>query len=97
MISNRQYSTASTIDDALAELDRCAGTQFDPVIVDAFQHVMAAAPPHSDDDPRLNPSGLSEFGPPSLSCNRENGDHVYVTSVRRPQRRSGLRWIVAGR
>ena len=41
MISNRSYSSASTIDDALAELDRCAGTQFDPAIVDAFQHVMA--------------------------------------------------------
>ena len=41
MISNRSYSTASTIDDALAELDRCAGTQFDPAIVDAFQRVMA--------------------------------------------------------
>jgi two-component system cell cycle response regulator len=40
MISNRSYSTASTIDDALAELDRCSGTQFDPAIVNAFRHVM---------------------------------------------------------
>ena len=41
MISNREYSTATTIDEALDELDRCAGTQFDPSIVDAFQRVMA--------------------------------------------------------
>jgi two-component system cell cycle response regulator len=40
MISNRNYSPASTIDDALAELERCAGTQFDPAIVAAFQRVM---------------------------------------------------------
>jgi two-component system, cell cycle response regulator len=40
MISNRGYSTARTIDAALAELDRCAGTQFDPVIVGAFRRVM---------------------------------------------------------
>lgn len=40
MISNRSYSSASTIDAALAELDRCAGTQFDPVIVSAFRRVM---------------------------------------------------------
>jgi two-component system, cell cycle response regulator len=40
MISNRSYSPAITIDDALAELGRCAGTQFDPAIVTAFQRVM---------------------------------------------------------
>jgi two-component system cell cycle response regulator len=41
MISNRSYSPAITIDDALAELRRCAGTQFDPAIVTAFQRIMA--------------------------------------------------------
>jgi len=41
MISNRSYSAASTTDEALAELDRCAGTQFDPAIVSAFRRVMA--------------------------------------------------------
>jgi two-component system, cell cycle response regulator len=40
MISNRSYSTASSIDNALAELDRCSGTQFDPVIVTAFRLIM---------------------------------------------------------
>jgi two-component system cell cycle response regulator len=41
MISNRSYSPAITIDDALDELRRCAGTQFDPAIVTAFQRIMA--------------------------------------------------------
>jgi two-component system cell cycle response regulator len=47
MISTRPYSPAKPIDEALAELRRCAGTQFDPAIVTAFEQVMAerAQPP----------------------------------------------------
>lgn len=30
-----------TADDALTEITRCAGTQFDPVVVDAFCTVLA--------------------------------------------------------
>ena len=41
MISNRPYAPAKTIDDALAELRRCAGTQFDPSIVPVFAQVLA--------------------------------------------------------
>ena len=36
MTSPRPYSSPRSADDALAELRRCAGTQFDPVVVDAF-------------------------------------------------------------
>jgi diguanylate cyclase (GGDEF)-like protein len=36
MISTRPYSAARTSDDALEELRRCAGTQFDPDIVVVF-------------------------------------------------------------
>ena len=47
MISTRPYAPAKTIDDALAELRRCAGTQFDPSIVPVFEQVLAdrATPP----------------------------------------------------
>jgi two-component system, cell cycle response regulator len=40
MISQRPYSSPRTIDGALAELRRCAGTQFDPAIVTVFEQVM---------------------------------------------------------
>ena len=41
MISNRPYSPAKTTGQALAELRRCAGTQFDPTIVAVFEQVIA--------------------------------------------------------
>jgi diguanylate cyclase (GGDEF)-like protein len=41
MISSRAYAPAKTIDDALAELRRCAGTQFDPELVSVFEQVLA--------------------------------------------------------
>jgi HD-GYP domain-containing protein (c-di-GMP phosphodiesterase class II) len=42
MISERPYAKAKTTQEALAELRRCAGTQFDPEIVGAFEKLMAA-------------------------------------------------------
>ena len=40
MVSSRPYKPALTIDRALSELRRCAGTQFDPSVVDAFARVV---------------------------------------------------------
>jgi two-component system cell cycle response regulator len=42
MTSSRPYSGPRPVAEALAELRRCAGTQFDPVVVDAFCAVQAA-------------------------------------------------------
>jgi HD-GYP domain-containing protein (c-di-GMP phosphodiesterase class II) len=36
MTSHRPYRKALTLDSALEEVDRCAGSQFDPEIADAF-------------------------------------------------------------
>jgi two-component system cell cycle response regulator len=46
MTTTRSYREAMPIAEALAELDRCAGTQFDPRVVAAFRTVLAdvAAP-----------------------------------------------------
>jgi putative nucleotidyltransferase with HDIG domain len=36
MISTRPYRNARSIEEAVAELRRCRGTQFDPLVLDAF-------------------------------------------------------------
>ena len=41
MTSTRSYSSAKPIPDAVDELRRCAGTQFDPVFVEAFIEALA--------------------------------------------------------
>ena len=40
MTTDRSYRRAMTLDDALAELNRCSGTQFDPAVVTALEQVM---------------------------------------------------------
>ena len=42
MMRHRPYSDAITVEEALAELRRCAGTQFHPVVVEAFCHTFVA-------------------------------------------------------
>jgi two-component system, cell cycle response regulator len=42
MLSDRAYSAARPLVHVLAEIDRCAGTQFDPAIVSALHRVIAA-------------------------------------------------------
>ena len=43
MTTDRPYRAARTEDEALAEMQRCAGTQFDPQVVAAVARVSAAA------------------------------------------------------
>ncbi|MFT9496394.1 bifunctional diguanylate cyclase/phosphohydrolase [Anaerosolibacter sp.] len=40
MTSNRPYNTSKSIEESIAELERCKGIQFDPLIVDAFVEVL---------------------------------------------------------
>jgi two-component system, cell cycle response regulator len=42
MVSDRPYRPAMRTEQALEELSRCAGTQFDPAVVDAFKRALAA-------------------------------------------------------
>jgi putative nucleotidyltransferase with HDIG domain len=42
MISERAYRGAMPVSDAVAELARCAGTQFDPAVVGALDRLIAA-------------------------------------------------------
>jgi HD-GYP domain-containing protein (c-di-GMP phosphodiesterase class II) len=45
MTSDRVYRAAMTSEDAVAELERNSGTQFDPRVVDAVARVIAAGKP----------------------------------------------------
>ncbi len=45
MRSPRPYGRVLSEDEALAELRRCAGTQFDPRVVDAVREAVTGAPP----------------------------------------------------
>ena len=45
MTTERPYRDPVSEDDAVAELRRCSGTQFDPVVVDAFCRVIARERP----------------------------------------------------
>ena len=38
MVTNRPYREAIELPEALQELARCAGTQFDPAVVTALTH-----------------------------------------------------------
>jgi HD-GYP domain-containing protein (c-di-GMP phosphodiesterase class II) len=44
MTTNRSYRPAMSTEDALIELRRCAGSQFDPDVVEAMVAVISAAP-----------------------------------------------------
>lgn len=61
MTSDRPYRAALTRDEAVAELKRCSGTQFDPKVVEAFLTIL------DDDDP-------DRFGTDGLFGTREPGD-----------------------
>ncbi len=46
MVTDRPYRRAMPREEALAEIERCAGTQFDPAVVEAFRAVLATPRRH---------------------------------------------------
>ena len=66
MTSNRPYQPAVARDEALAELRRNSGSQFDPAVVDAFCRVVTGrGAPQLSDEPR-RPSELAAEPPRDL-------------------------------
>jgi len=45
MVSDRPYRSAMSITEIVAEIKRCAGTQFDPVVVNAFLNTVGLTTP----------------------------------------------------
>ena len=50
MTAERPYRPRMTLEDACAELERCAGTQFDPQVVRVFVEEVRARPIRDDDE-----------------------------------------------
>jgi putative two-component system response regulator len=57
IVTARPYRGAASEDDALAEIRACAGTQFDPAVVDAFIRAAARGFPVDPDTPVLPERG----------------------------------------
>jgi HD-GYP domain-containing protein (c-di-GMP phosphodiesterase class II) len=68
MTTDRSYRRALPVADAVAELERCAGTQFDPAVVEALIEV-AVAPREPDwqltlSEPEPEPEPEPDAAPP---------------------------------
>jgi len=59
LVTRRPYRAAVTDQAALAEIQACAGTQFDPAVVDAFLRASRAGFPAAPDTPALPERGES--------------------------------------
>jgi diguanylate cyclase (GGDEF)-like protein len=64
MTTDRPYRRAMTPNDALAELKRCSGSQFDPQVVEAFQATLYPPTSGSGDGPRGHQDAGSEAAGP---------------------------------
>ena len=60
MISNRPYGRTLSSEEALEELRRCAGEQFDPIVIDAVCELVLAGA----DESALPDDGADEASPP---------------------------------
>jgi GGDEF domain-containing protein len=72
--SDRPYQAARSVDEALAELERCAGGQFDPEIVRHFVDIVrddSLAP-----DPPANDALAAALGDPELELRSRDGEPI---------------------
>jgi response regulator RpfG family c-di-GMP phosphodiesterase len=53
IVTSRPYRPGRSPEEAVAELRRCAGTQFDPAVVEAFQRALEKGFPHDPHAPTL--------------------------------------------
>ena len=96
IISDRPYATGRTPEQAAAELRRCAGTQFDPAVVDAFLAVLATrrTPPHAgggtDSHERPVRGGARHAGRAAAPRLTARGDHAWIELDNKTG--SGMRW-----
>jgi diguanylate cyclase (GGDEF)-like protein len=71
MTADRPYRRRMTLDDACAELERCAGSQFDPQVVEAFVAEVRKRPPSGGEHPLE-----TALNDPAIAVRREGGETV---------------------
>jgi diguanylate cyclase (GGDEF)-like protein len=71
MTSDRPYRGRMSLEAACAELERCAGTQFDPEVVRLFVEEVRAQPPDADDEPGELETAMSD---PELATRLAEGE-----------------------
>jgi diguanylate cyclase (GGDEF)-like protein/putative nucleotidyltransferase with HDIG domain len=59
MTSDRPYGAAIPVEDAVAELRRCSGAQFDEVVVEAFVQVLGRTEARSHSGDRVTPAPVA--------------------------------------
>jgi diguanylate cyclase (GGDEF)-like protein len=74
MTADRPYQRRRTIAEACEEIERCAGTQFDPAVAAAFVEEVRRRPPE------LRSAGpLAALDDPELTVHREDGERLLGT------------------
>ncbi len=75
MVSDRPYRKAISIEQAVAELKRCRGTQFDPVVVDAVVALYSDGTLQPCHVPHLDPANQAETPPKHDDGPQHRGGH----------------------
>jgi HD-GYP domain-containing protein (c-di-GMP phosphodiesterase class II) len=82
MTSTRSYRGARPVDEAIAELRKCSGTQFDPAFVEAFVAAIKRDGWHSPEPPSTSPSpftGADELSAIAAQDHDDPGAPLRVT------------------
>ena len=76
MTADRPYRRRMTIEEACEELERCAGTQFDPVVVRLFVEAVRAQPPSATNGDVLHDA----LADPEIDLRKDDEDLVLGTA-----------------
>ena len=72
MTADRPYRRRMSLEDACAELERCAGTQFDPIVVRLFVEEVRRNPPRRENGDALHDA----LADPELDASKDEDDPI---------------------